>query len=252
MISYKDIALQIYSYSSQADYNCYQVIAHFVPNFVAIATRVGGRKCNWQYSMAHFRKSLYKRKHLADISYTDWVLSQILLHGNGCRSENMQFAAFNGLSLKPPRCSRKNLADVVYTSWVIANFVSNFVGITTAVSQGKCNWQHSMAHSWNIFPPIGLGAKISQKFFYASRIIANFVPNFIAMATGVSRGKMQLAAFDGPSPKTPFRRKNLSKISYASQLIAHFVPNFVAMATGIGRKKMQLTAFDGPSLKTFL
>jgi len=34
------------------------------------------------------------------------------------------------------------------------------------------------------------------------------------MATGVGRGKMQLAAFDGPSPKTPYRRKNLAKISY--------------------------------------
>jgi len=33
VISYKDIALQIFSYSSQADYNCYRVIAHFVPNF---------------------------------------------------------------------------------------------------------------------------------------------------------------------------------------------------------------------------
>jgi len=46
-------------------------------------------------------------------------------------------------------------------------------------------------------PPVG--AKIS----YASRVIANFVPNFVAMATGVGRGKMQLAAFDGPPPKTP-------------------------------------------------
>jgi len=34
-------------------------------------------------------------------------------------------------------------------------------------------------------------------------IIANFVPNFVAMAMGVGRGKMQLAAFDGPSMKTP-------------------------------------------------
>jgi len=34
-------------------------------------------------------------------------------------------------------------------------------------------------------------------------IIANFVSNFVAMATGVGQRKMQLAAFDGPSPKTP-------------------------------------------------
>jgi len=33
--------------------------------------------------------------------------------------------------------------------------------------------------------------------------MAHFVPNFVAMATGVGRGKMRLAAFDDPSPKTP-------------------------------------------------
>ena len=43
---------------------------------------------------------------------------------------------------------------------------------------------------------------------------------------------MQLIAFDGPFPKTPYRRENLAKIFYASRVIAHFVPNFVAMATG--------------------
>jgi len=39
--------------------------------------------------------------------------------------------------------------------------------------------------------------------FYTSRVIVNFVPNFVAMAMGVDRGKMQLAAFDDTSPKTP-------------------------------------------------
>jgi len=38
---------------------------------------------------------------------------------------------------------------------------------------------------------------------YTDQVRANFVPNFIAMATGVSRGKMRLPAFNGPSPKTP-------------------------------------------------
>jgi len=78
------------------------------------------------------------------------------------------------------------------------------------------------------------------KISYASQVIAHFVPNFVAMATGVDRGKMRLAAFDGPSSKTPHRRKNLTKILYTSRVIAHFVPNFVAMATGVGRGKTQL------------
>jgi len=41
--------------------------------------------------------------------------------------------------------------------------------------------------------------KSLAKISYASHVIANFVPNFVAMATGVGREKMRLAAFDGPS-----------------------------------------------------
>jgi len=33
-----------------------QVKANFVPNFVAMATGVGGGKCSWQHSMAYSRK----------------------------------------------------------------------------------------------------------------------------------------------------------------------------------------------------
>ena len=43
----------------------------------------------------------------------------------------------------------------------------------------------------------------SQADYNCYRVIANFVPNFVGMATGVGQGKMQLAAFDGTSPKTP-------------------------------------------------
>ena len=54
------------------------------------------------------------------------------------------------------------------------------------------------------------------KIFYANRAIANFVPNFVGMATGFGRGKMPLAAFDGPSSKklrvsAKISRKSLTK-----------------------------------------
>jgi len=75
-------------------------------------------------------------------------------------------------------------------------------------------------------PPID--AKISQ----ISRTQTEFCPKFCSMATGVGREKMQLAAFNGPSPQTPYRRKNLAKISCASRVIAHFASNFIAMAMG--------------------
>jgi len=63
------------------------------------------------------------------------------------------------------------------------------------------------------------------KICYPSQVIANFVSNFVAMATGVSRGKMQLAAFDGPSPTTPLwmqksRRHLLHKATTVQPVIS--------------------------------
>ena len=80
-------------------------------------------------------------------------------------------------------------------------------------------------------PPPPYRRKNLADVFHISRDIANFVSNFVGMATGVGREKMQLAAFDGPSAKNP---PIGAKISYASRVIAHFVPNFVAMATKEG------------------
>ena len=39
------------------------------------------------------------------------------------------------------------------------------------------------------------------------------VLNFVAMATRVGRGKVQLAAFDGSFPKTPPHMQKISQIS---------------------------------------
>jgi len=63
-----------------------------------------------------------------------------------------------------------------------------------------------------------MGAKIS----HASQVIANSVSNFVAMATGLGHGKMQLAGFDGPSENTPYRCKNLLRKPSYSQ----FCPKF--------------------------
>ena len=62
---------------------------------------------------------------------------------------------------------------------------------------------------------------------------ADFVPNFVAMATGVSRRRICLASSNSPTPKTPVICKNLRDISYISRVISDFVPNSVAMATGV-------------------
>jgi len=60
-------------------------------------------------------------------------------------------------------------------------------------------------------PKTFYGCENLAKITYASQVIANFIPNFVAMAMGVGWGKILLAAFDGTSPITPYRRKNLAK-----------------------------------------
>ena len=150
MISYKDIALQILSYSSQADYNCYRVIANFVPNFVSMATGVSREKCNWQHSMTHPRKPPYKRTNLLRKPSYSPFCPKFRCHGNEGRSGENAIGSIRWPIPENPPIRHKNLA----------------------------------------------------KISYPSRVTAHLVPNFVAMATGVGRGKMQLAAFDGSSPKT--------------------------------------------------
>jgi len=54
-------------------------------------------------------------------------------------------------------------------------------------------------------------------------VIVDFVPNFVAMATGVSCGGIFLTSINSPTTKNPDRRKNLGDISYTNQAIADFV-----------------------------
>ena len=117
--------------------------------------------------------------------------------------------------------------------------------MATRVNHGRLTKVIYLLHPQNLL----LDARISE-ISYICRGIAHFVPNVVPIATRVSRGKIRLAAFNGPSPKTTYRRKNLADISYTDRVIANFVPNFVAMATGEGPGKKRITPLDWPSLKT--
>ena len=76
------------------------------------------------------------------------------------------------------------------------------------------------------------------------------VPNFVAMATGVGRGRIVWLHSIAQPRKPPVIRKDLPDISYTSRVIADFVPNFVAMATGVGRGRICLASFNSPTPKT--
>ena len=63
----------------------------------------------------------------------------------------------------------------------------------------KFFWRHSLALPGN--PPVG--RKVLVDISYIGGVMADFVPNFVAMATGVGRSKICLASFNSPTRKTP-------------------------------------------------
>jgi len=60
-------------------------------------------------------------------------------------------------------------------------------------------WHHSTARPRK--PPVL--HKDCADISYISHVIADFVPNFVAMATGVGHGRICLASFNSPTQKTP-------------------------------------------------
>jgi len=57
------------------------------------------------------------------------------------------------------------------------------------------------------------------------------------MAIGVGRGRICLASFNSPTPKTPcYTQRSRGYLLYKA--IAYFVSNFVAMVTRVGRCKL--------------
>jgi len=79
-------------------------------------------------------------------------------------------------------------------------------------------WHHSTARPRK--PPVI--HKDLLDILYTNRAIDDFVPNFVAMATGVGRGRICLASFISLTPKTPVRCKDLAGMSYTSRVIADF------------------------------
>ena len=147
------------------------VIAHFVPNFVAMATRVGrGRIFMWHHSIDLIRK---------------------------------------------PRVGRKDLLHISYTSRVIANFFLkfHFVAMATGLVVVKFGWHHSIALDRE--NPL-LDATISElsRTHYTGRLTADFVPNFVAMATGLVAVQFAWRHSIARPRKPPVIRENLGVILY--------------------------------------
>ena len=106
-------------------------------------------------------------------------------------------------------------------------------------------WHHSIALPRK--PPIG--RKHLRDISYTSRVIADLVPNFVAMATGVGRCKILLTPFDSPTPKTPIKRKYLRYLLYKPSY-SRFRPKFRCHSNGGWSCRIWLATFNSPPPKT--
>jgi len=101
-------------------------------------------------------------------------------------------------------------------------------------------WRHSIARSRK--PPVI--RKDLGDISYISRVIADFVKNFAAMATGVRRSRNCLASFNSPTPKPPCYTKRSRGYLLYRPSYSRFCPKFVAMATGVGCSRICLASFN--------
>ena len=85
---------------------------------------------------------------------------------------------------------------------------------------------------------------------YTSRVVADFVPNFVAMATGFGRGRIFWRHSIARTRKPPVIRKDLGDIFYIGRVKANFAPNFIAMATWVGRGRICLASINSATPKT--
>jgi len=65
-----------------------------------------------------------------------------------------------------------------------------------------------------------------EDIWHISRVIADFVSNFVAMATGVGRSRICLASFNSPTQKTPCKTQTSRGYLLYRPSYSRFCPKF--------------------------
>ena len=89
-------------------------------------------------------------------------------------------------------------------------------------------WRHSIA-----LPRKPFAIRKDLRYMSnTSRVIADFVQNFVAVATGVSRGRMCLALFNSPTPETPCYTQRSPGYLLCKSSYSRFGPKFRCHGNG--------------------
>ena len=108
-------------------------------------------------------------------------------------------ASFNSPTQKKTLIYARRLVDISYISRVMADIVLISLPWQRGLIAVEFVWRHLIARPQKPSVVCKDRAYVS----YISRVIADFVPKFVAMATGFDHGRICLASFNGPTPKTP-------------------------------------------------
>ena len=146
----------------------------------------------WHHSIARSRKPPTRHKYLSDISHTSWVIahfvSNVVAMATRVSRGSICVTLFNSPTPKTPCWTQRSPIYLVYKL-----SYSRFCLISLPWQWGlvvvKFDWHHSIARPRK--PPAI--AKDLGDISYIGRVIADFVLNFVAVATGVGRGRICLA-----------------------------------------------------------
>ena len=108
-------------------------------------------------------------------------------------------------------------------------------------------WHHSIALPGK---PL-VGRKDLLHISHTSRVIADFVSNFVAMATRVGRGRTRICvtSFNSPTPKTPCWTKRSPRYLVFKPSYGRFCLKFRCHSNGVGHGRSFLASLNSQTTK---
>ena len=159
----------------------------FCPTFRCHGNQGVFLKFLWRHSIAWPRKPPVRRKDLGDISHTSRVIvvfvSNFVAMATGVGSGRICLTSFNSPTPQNPLLGA-NISVIFPIQFKLLPILSQIALPWQPGSVfSKFLWRHSI--DWPRKPPVT--GKDLGDISYTSRVIADFVSNFVAMATGVIR-----------------------------------------------------------------
>ena len=151
-------------------------------------------------------------------------------HGNEVGRGRIFLASLNSPTPKTNCYTQRSRKYLLYKS-TYSRFCIKFrnsVAMATELVLIEFVWRHSIARPRK--PPAI--RKDLRDISYISRVIADFIPNFVAMATGVGRSRICLASFNSPTPKTPYYTLTSQGYLLYKPSYSRFCPKFRCHGNG--------------------